>query len=282
MEKNMSETNSPFKPYSIGLFEGTAWYYARFRTGYPEESIDFLVERVGLNSSTHVLDLGTGTGQIAIPLALRGIPVIAVDPDVEMLCEGLHAEHKAGTFGISWIRGNDKLLPSLDIRPVKLCTMGASFHWTDRDLLLRILDSLISTDGAVAILSGGGSVWSNSGKEWMEITKAVVVEFLGSERRAGTGIYNHPNERHETVLKRSPFPKVERFEFTIESEITVDQIIGLQLSTSYASPLHLGSRIEEFRETLRRRLLETNISGVFENRQTAELFLARREESHVI
>jgi len=95
--KRREEVNNP------ELFKGTAFYYSRYRRGYPPEAIEVLVRGFDLNSSTRVLDLGCGTGQIAIPLAKRGIPVIAVDPDVEMFAEGLRAEQATGIAGIAWI-----------------------------------------------------------------------------------------------------------------------------------------------------------------------------------
>ena len=119
------------------LFEGTAWYYARYRPAYPTKAIDLLTARFNLNHASAVLDLGCGTGQIAIPLAARGIPVSAIDPDVEMLAEGLRAEQRAGIYGITWLRGDDGCLNRLPLAPLTLCTMGESFHWMNRDEVLR-------------------------------------------------------------------------------------------------------------------------------------------------
>src|SRR5262245_21269291 len=138
----------------LRLFEGTAWYYSRYRWGYPSEALDALVSRFGLDNSTQVLDLGCGTGQIALRLAVRGIPVHAVDPEVEMLAEGMRAEQFAGADGIAWRRGADKTIERLHLPRLTLCTMGASFHWMDRDFILQRLNRLIVEGRGVAILSG--------------------------------------------------------------------------------------------------------------------------------
>lgn len=42
----------------------------------------------------------------------------------------------------------------LDIGTVTLAVMGAAFHWTDRDQVLRDLDRLVVLEGAVALASG--------------------------------------------------------------------------------------------------------------------------------
>ena len=246
-----------------GLFEGVAWYYARYRPAYPKEAIEFLTARFNLSEATTVLDLGCGTGQVAIPLAARGIPVFAVDPDVDMLAEGLRTEQRSGIQGITWLRGKDNCLHRLRLPPLALCTMGASFHWMNRDKALATLDRFILPNGGVAILSGGISVWSGEEVAWKEVVKQVLHEVLGPDRRAGRGTYTDPQDRHEIVLARSAFGRIERCDFASTQELTVEEIIGQQLSTSYASPAQLGNRIAKFRRIMKERLLDLHPSGAF-------------------
>ena len=267
-----------------GLFEGTAWYYSRFRFGYPSEAIDAVVRRFCLSESTFVLDLGCGTGQIALPIAQRGIPVYAIDPEVEMLAEGVRAEKSADASGVFWMRGDDKTLGQLHLPPLTVCTLGASFHWMDRDRVLLTLDGMIATNGGVVVL-GSGSVWSTQGtgqgpgtkaRSWTDVAKEVIVEFLGPERRAGTGVYNHPVDRHEVVLARSPFSNVEKLIFASSRTVTVDDLVGLQLSTSYASPAQLRDRLSAFKSALTDRLLNFEPSGLFHCQETTEVLIAAR------
>jgi SAM-dependent methyltransferase len=258
------------------LFESTAAYYARFRPPYPEQAFDALIDRFRLNAESHVLDLGCGTGQIAIPLACRMIPIHAVDPDIEMLSEGQCAEERAGICRICWYRGDDTVVDQLFLPPLAACIMGASFHWMDREGVLRKLDRMIVSGGGVAVLSGSGSVWSDSGEDWVAVAKKVITEFLGPERRAGSGIYTRPPERHEILLRRSAFSNVEDLTFEQEQVVSVDDIIGLQLSTSYASPAQLGEHIEDFTKMLRRRLLEVNPFATFRGSVKTQVLIATR------
>jgi SAM-dependent methyltransferase len=67
------------------LFMGTAKYYARYRPGYPEPFFAHIVERFRLDGTGRLLDLGCGTGQLALPLAGRFQEVVGMDPEPEML-----------------------------------------------------------------------------------------------------------------------------------------------------------------------------------------------------
>ncbi|MEV1244349.1 hypothetical protein ACIBO2_37565 [Nonomuraea sp. NPDC050022] len=56
----------------------------------------------------------------------------------------------------------------------------------------------------------------------------------------------------------------------------LDAVIGLQLSYSYTTPDRFGARVTEFTEAVRRVLLVANPSGVWEERATTEVLVARR------
>ena len=60
--------------------------YDEFYSSYEEETIDLLSE---LAAGGRVLELGIGTGRIALPLAERGLEVVGIDASeamIERLC----------------------------------------------------------------------------------------------------------------------------------------------------------------------------------------------------
>jgi ubiquinone/menaquinone biosynthesis C-methylase UbiE len=261
------------------LFAGTAQYYARYRPPYPAELFDSLVAEFGLDDRRTVLDLGCGTGQLALPLSSIGGTVWAVDPDADMIAEGVRAQQAAAVGNIRWILGQGEDIPRMGLPAVRLCTMGASFHWMDRDLVLKALEEIIEPDGGIALASGSASIFSVTGAvqgAWLEVTRGVVTEFLGPERRAGRGTYSHPKRTHEDVLLSSAFRQVQSRRFTSTRLLTIEEIIGQQLSTSYASPMQLGERLPAFREELTRRLRELNSGDGFRTVEHTDLITARR------
>jgi len=263
----------------LGLFDGAAWYYARYRPPYPAELLQELVTEFGLGDGTDVLDLGCGTGQLALPLSRRGAIVWAVDPDPDMIGEGVRAQARSGHGNVRWILGRDVDLGTASLPPLRLCAMGSSFHWMDRELVLKTLGRLIEPDGGVALVSASASIFSQTDAvhgAWLDVTKEVVRQFLGPQRRAGSGTYSHPKRGHEEVLRDSAFGQLQTRQFTTTRTLTVDDVIGQQLSTSYASPAQLGEQESQFRAELSRRLLELRPDGLFDTVERTELIVARR------
>src|SRR6185437_675545 len=118
---------------SPDLFAGTAAYYARYRPGYPEAFLRHVVEHFGLDGTGRLLDLGCGTGQLALPLASHVSEAIGIDPDPAMLAEAAAAAERSGIRNVRWLLGSDRDLDRLQdaIGQPRLVTMGRSFHWME-------------------------------------------------------------------------------------------------------------------------------------------------------
>lgn len=263
--------------YDPLLFAATAPFYARYRPGPPKELIDQLVTTVGLDRSSRVLDLGCGTGQVALVLAPFVGEVVAMDPDEGMLeeCGRLAAEQ--GTTNITIVKGS-----SWDLGPhlgaFKLVTMAQAFHWMDRPATLGALDPQIEPGGAVALVDSLQPS-ASEGPTFFEptnITATLAREFLGPARRAGSGSYQHPQERHQAILARSAFADVRHLEFPVSRTWDIESIVGMAYTYSWASRAQLGDNVPEFERLLRERLFDLDASGSFVQQGPAELLLAFR------
>ncbi|MGY0065337.1 methyltransferase domain-containing protein [Streptomyces sp. QTS137] len=70
---------------AVGFSGGVADYYPKFRRGCPPQALDALQAAFPLTTDDLVLDLGCGTGQLAVPLASRVRSVIGMAPEPDML-----------------------------------------------------------------------------------------------------------------------------------------------------------------------------------------------------
>jgi len=114
------------------------------------EDIAFYVEEA-LAASGTVVELGVGTGRIAIPTAAAGVPVIGVDSSAGMLAVCAEQARKAGVAALLDLRLGDLRRPPVDERvPLVTCPFRAYLHLRDDGERLEALRA------ARALLRPGG------------------------------------------------------------------------------------------------------------------------------
>ena len=135
--------------YEPRRFQSTVAYYERYRLAYPDRLVARVAGLLGLRPGDPVLDLGTGTGMLAVPFARLGMTVTAIDPEPHMLAAAEQAANAAGVT-IRLEQGS-----SFDLKgyegPFRLVTIGRAFHWMDRAATLVRLDRIVTPDGGVAL-----------------------------------------------------------------------------------------------------------------------------------
>jgi SAM-dependent methyltransferase len=120
--------------------------YAALGTVYDDwcrsvaEDIDFYVD-LALRSGGPVLEIGVGSGRIAVPTALAGVPVVGVDRSEAMLdLAWAHAlPHRAP---LRLVRGDMRDLPDLGRFPLVTVPFRALLHLRDDEERLGVLRSL--------------------------------------------------------------------------------------------------------------------------------------------
>ncbi len=261
--------------YDPTLFQGASWYYARYRSRYPQALFDKLGDLFRLDGKGRLLDIGCGAGLVAIPFSDRFAEVVAVDPDADMLKEAKAEAETAGVKNIRWIHDRaESIAPELG--QFQLATFGRSFHWTQREFVLDKLYTLLSDDGGVAILNTGDDPW-NSQLPWKQTAIAVVKRWLGDRRRTGQGgegTWKPLEVSHAEVIARSRFPRQDTYEIKFLKHWTLDSYLGYLYSTAFALPSFFGENRERFETELKASLLAVEPSGTFTEELTATALVA--------
>lgn len=257
-------------------FKSTASYYAKFRPGYPDDFFALIRRVFRCDGSGRLLDLGCGTGQIAVPLAGSFAGVIGMDPEPEMLAEAREAALQTGATNIDFVLGGSNDLHALkdQLGDFRLVTMGSSFHWMDREATLATLSRMVEPGGGLVVASAG-SLWTNPAPWCLEV-KSIVHRWLGQERRAGSSTYAVPPVRHETLIDRSPFGPCETHVLEYKLLWTIEGIVGYLYSTSFCSPFVLGSRRQGFEDDLTGSLRCMKPDGVFSEDVKLEVLIGFR------
>jgi SAM-dependent methyltransferase len=258
--------------YDPRRFRTTVPYYARYRLAYPRALIDRVIQIVGLKPGDAVMDLGCGPGPLAVLFAEAGMAVTAIDPEPDMLDAARDAAREAGVT-IDFRQGSSFDMPA-GIGPFKLVTMGRSFHWMDREATLKVLDSLITPDGAIALTHDEHPATAENA--WRRILHDVANRYGRGEshhvQARNTGDYR----KHESVLFDSPFNRLEHAGIFIKRELTADDIVGLAYSLSTTAPQKLGERAAAFEAELRAELAALSPNGRFVEIAEMLALIARR------
>lgn len=255
------------------LFRGTAKYYARFRHPYPEEVISYLVRECGLEEGCgRLLDVGCGTGHVFQALAPYFAEVIAFDPDADMLGQAGRAieEHGLGHVALHRIKAEEI---HVGLGYFRMVAFGASFHWTERERVTELVYDRLEPGGHLVVMAAGSPYSGDA--PWEVAMREVIEAWLGPQRRAGGGNFER-GDLHGNVIARTRFGLPRTVDLFVDDAWTVDEMIGLLYSTSYASKAVLQDRAEGFEAQMRERLTEVADGGLLKKRVGYGVVLAQK------
>lgn len=113
---------------SVARFTDRVELYLKYRPHYPAGIVPFLVERTGLSSRWHVVDVGSGTGFLSECFLNFGCTVTGIEPNAEMRAAGESRLNKTGRFTSIDGKAETTGLPSAC---AELVSAGTAFHWFD-------------------------------------------------------------------------------------------------------------------------------------------------------
>jgi SAM-dependent methyltransferase len=260
-------------PEESGPFTGTARHYSEFRPDYPKSVFDLLTVEAPLDSNSRVLDLGCGTGQIALTLAERVASVTGVDPDLGMLDEAARLADERGLDNLRWVHSSAERFED-EPGSYQLVVIASAFHWMDRPAVAANAHRMLVPGGLFAVLGNPTPLEQIQRREGIGAAVSAVQDRwidLG-EPSDWTASLSRPEE----VIDASAFGESTVLFVPTRQEWDVRSLIGFLCSTSWHPDQLLGSRFQEFATEVEGAVLAIEPTGHWTYEGSVEVILARR------
>jgi SAM-dependent methyltransferase len=226
--------------------------FDRTRPVAPSIVFDELVELAGLQPGASIVEIGPGTGQATLPLAARGLRIVALEPgrhlaerarlhlatfpDVEVLTTSFE----------SWKPGSARF------DAVFACN---SFHWVDPAVRFHKSAQLLEADGHLVVLATPWVVPEDAERFWWDVQDDYVAAGYGRIDPAT----QHPDrvgDVEPTVrasgLFEEPLTRRHRFDVTYSAD-DYAALLATQTGTKEAPPAAQAALVE----LVRRRIEDT-------------------------
>ncbi|WP_367137179.1 class I SAM-dependent methyltransferase [Saccharothrix sp. HUAS TT1] len=239
---------------ALGFAGEVADFYHRFRRGYPPEVFDAVVATFGLTPDDVAIDLGCGTGQVAVPLAERVRAVVGVDPEPDMLAHARRAA--AGRTNLSWVVGTDADVPALRAAlgdgSVGVVTIGQALHWMRHEELFGELAALVRPGGGVAVLTNGTPLWLQD-SDWSRALRTCLEQWLGQRAGNTCGTDDDSQRRYGESLAAAGF-RVGVHQVDYSGALDLESVVGGVFSALSVDTLPPPAGRAEFAERVRHAL----------------------------
>ena len=229
----MSTPKSFDRRVDFGL---TAADYSRYRQGLPAEFFERLRRRgVGLPGQ-RILDLGTGTGQMARGLALGGAAVTALDRSPDLLAAAGELDREAGVVVQQVVAPAEAT--TLPNSAFEVVTAAQCWHWFDKPKMALELNRILVPTGQLVLVQLDWLPFENN---VVAATEELILKYNPDWTLAGgIGMPTH----YLADVRRAGFANIESFSYDLDLNYTHEAWRG-RIRASAGVAATLGSQATE-------------------------------------
>jgi SAM-dependent methyltransferase len=186
------------RPTGREAFDEAASLYDEVRPGYPDDVVDAVLAFANLPPGAAVLEVGCGTGQMTLPLARRGLAILALEPGAALAA--LAARNCAGHAGV-------RVLPTtleawaVEAAAFDLAVSAQAFHWIAPGPGCAILARALRRGGAIAL---AWYIDVSEHTDFWRATEPLYDTYFPSSPGGGAPTLRDHLDRHRQALRDSP------------------------------------------------------------------------------
>lgn len=265
-------TISPSLPKATELpWSGVvAQNFAKHRHPIPPEVVDYAYSEVNLNPDDLVLDLGCGTGLLAMELVNRSRKVTGIDISKAMLAEADRAlanhPHK-DRLTLSDTPLERLIQLGIEFKGVFICR---AFFAMPREAILKALDSVVSADGAVILIDDPN--FYQAKEPWQKAVRKVTQAHFESRELPPLLRTN------QEILQNSSFSNLTENVLRISRDWNVDRVLGVLYSTGLGAVAANAAEPNRkcFEAAIHHEMTTLHPSGTWTEQAEFEVIIARR------
>jgi SAM-dependent methyltransferase len=130
-------------------FDAVADTYDLYRSPYRDEIVDAVFAAAALHQGSRVLEIGCGTGQLSVPLAKRGVDLMAVELGPSLAARARRNLERYPNAHVEVSSFEDWRLPRETFDAV---ISASAFHWLDPGIRFSKSAEALRPGGSLAIL----------------------------------------------------------------------------------------------------------------------------------
>jgi SAM-dependent methyltransferase len=214
-------------------FDRVAEHYNSYRSGYPVEVVDALVVSSHLREGSRVLEIGCGTGQLSVPLAERGVDLLALElgPNLAAFARKNLARFERANVVVGAFE--EWRVPD---RRFDAVVSANAFHWLDPELRFSKSADALKVGGFLAIghahhVRGGTPGFFEDTQEFYLKWGLSDDPFFQPTSAADAPVM------YTDLDQRPEFRLVRRQRFEIPRQFTTESYVGWLMTDSLVSSI---------------------------------------------
>jgi cyclopropane fatty-acyl-phospholipid synthase-like methyltransferase len=219
-------------------FDEVADAYDAYRTQHPADVVDCLVAATGIRRGSRVLEIACGSGQLSVPLAERGVDLLAVELGPHLAG---HARRRLRPFPNARVVVSSFESWELNSEQFDAVVCANAFHWLDADTRFSKPATALRSGGFLGVVVTH-HVQGGTPDFFTDAQPYYVKWGLSTDRTFRPPAPDHLLPTFRELDQRSEFQAVERQWLEIPMLHTTESYVGWLSTDSLVNTLDKATR----------------------------------------